>query len=134
MMAQLLILCWLENNSPCTKRADSVVRGPQPASTFFDSCEKKKHVNGITHKLWKTLAKAQTSFAKDHGSRLAVVKTVKDLLLQHVLYLFKQFKKWRETQSPTFAYWAMLLDTVLNPSDTKGGGGGGVADLSKGFS
>ena len=29
-----------------------------------------------------------------------------------VLSLFKQFKKWGETQPPTFAYWVMLLGAV----------------------
>ena len=45
-----------------------------------------------------------TSFDKDQGSCLAMVKKVKDLLLQHVLSLFKQFKKCGETQSPSCAY------------------------------
>ena len=81
-------------------------------STFFDWCEKKEHINGIPPKFGKSLAKAQTSFDKDQGPCLAMVKKVEDLLLQHVLSLFKQFKKWGETQSPTFAYWVMLLDAV----------------------
>ena len=41
-----------------------------------------------------------------------MVENVEDLLLQHVLSLFKQFKKWGESQSPTFAYWVMLFDAV----------------------
>ena len=45
-------------------------------------------------KFWKSLAKAQTSFDRDQGSCLAMVKKVEDLLLQHILSLFKQFKKW----------------------------------------
>ena len=81
-------------------------------STFFHWCEKKENVNGIPPKFWKSLAEAHTSFDKDQGSCLAMVKKVEDLLLQHVLSLCKQFKKWGETQSPTFAYWVMLLDAV----------------------
>ena len=81
-------------------------------SDFFDWCEKKENINGIPPKFWKSLAKAQTSFDKDQGSCLVMVKNVEDLLLQHVLSLLKQFKKWGETQSPPFAYWVMLLDAV----------------------
>ena len=81
-------------------------------SAFFDWCEKKENSNGIPPKFWKSLAKAQTSFDKDKGSCLVMVKKVEDLLLQHVLSLFKEFKKWGETQSSTFAYWVMLLDAV----------------------
>ena len=81
-------------------------------SAFFDWCEKKENANGIPPKFWQSLAKAQTSFDKDQGSFLAMVKKVEDLLLQHVLSLFKQFKKWGETQSPTFAYWVLLLYAV----------------------
>ena len=63
-------------------------------------------------KFWKSLAKAQTLFKKDQTSCLAMEKRLEDLLLQHVLSLYKQFKKWGETQSSTFAYWVMLLDAV----------------------
>ena len=41
-----------------------------------------------------------------------MLKKVEDLLLEHVLSLFKQFKKWGETQLSTFAYWVMLFDAV----------------------
>ena len=81
-------------------------------SDFFDWCEKKENVNGIPPKFWKSLAKAQTSIDKDQGSCLVMAKKVEVLLLEHVLSLFKQFKKWGETQLPTFACWAMLLDAV----------------------
>ena len=81
-------------------------------SAFFDWYEKKGNVNGFPPKFWKSLAKAQTLFDKDQRSCLAMVKKVEDLLLQHVLSLFKQFKKWGETQSPIFAYWVMLFDAV----------------------
>ena len=73
---------------------------------------KEGNVNGISPKFWKSLAKGQTSFDKDQRSCLAMVEKVEDLLLQHVLSLFRQLKKWGETQSPTFAYWVMLLDAV----------------------
>ena len=63
-------------------------------SAFLDWCEKKENANGIPPKFWKSLAKAQTPFDKDQGSCLAMVQEVEDLLLQHVLSLFKQFKKW----------------------------------------
>ena len=81
-------------------------------SAFFDWCEKKENVNRIPPKFWRSFAKAQTLFDIDQGSCLAMVKKVEYLLLQHVLSLFKQFKKWGETQSPTFAYCVMLLDSV----------------------
>ena len=45
--------------------------------TFFDWREKKENVNGIPPKFWKSLAKAQTSFAKDEGSCLAMTKKSK---------------------------------------------------------
>ena len=69
------------------------------SSAFFDWCEKKENVNCIRPKFWKSLAQtsfAQTSFDKDQGSCLAMVKKAKDLLLKHVLSLFKQFKKWEK--------------------------------------
>ena len=57
-------------------------------SAFFYWCGKKENVNGIAPKFWKSLTKAQTSFDKDQGSYLAMVKKVESLLLQHVLSLF----------------------------------------------
>ena len=41
---------------------------------FFDWCEKKENVNGIPHKFWKLLAKAQTSFDKAHRVMSGYVK------------------------------------------------------------
>ena len=55
--------------------ADLMLAGKQfhHAVSFFDWCE-KENVNGIAPKFWKSLTKTQTSFDKDQGSCLAMMK------------------------------------------------------------
>ena len=80
--------------------------------SFFSWCELERKLQQIPASVWCKITNAQEA-VKDHSADVAtVIQELDEAVCEHLDPLFKEFRSYGYSRSPTFQYWDMFLKAV----------------------